>query len=349
MIIRYLIVVLILLLAALILKKSMSYAQPHINHSSHEITVFTIPSVKSVDWQNPSELYKSTLKCYTSSIFKKNYYVIGHMSAIITSPMLESTVYAGMTGASQKEKVQQVLINKLGLGIFGTTLKGKMEPVGKMKKTISFYAKRGKLAYMRFRVNEEAIRRVMQFITYFQEKNEFGYVPCTMYNGALNPIYHYEGAACSSFIIALMDAAGILPESAPQKWAVNLNLPMHLIGGKMNDNKRVSLKSIIKTKEWHDGSGVEGIDYAHLELYDPALIYDWIQQQRAEAGNTEFVKDSNGIFKGVYADKSTVTFNEDEGILKERPSMTFFVKNFLDAKVNGHLKVELSDTFDGQT
>lgn len=335
MIIRRLIVVFILLLIVLIFRKSMSCtAHPRINHDFHEIVIFTIPSVKSVDWQSPSELYKSALKCYTSAIFKKPYYVIGHMSAIITSPILESTVYTGMTGASQKEKVQGVLVNKLGFGIFGSTLKGKMEPVSKMKKTISFYAKRGKLAYMRFRVNEDSIRRVMQFITCFQEKNEFGYAPCNKYNGALYPCYHYEGAACSSFIIALMDVAGVLPEFAPQKWAVNLNIPMHLIGGKLNNNKRISLKSIAKTKEWHNGSGVEGVDYAHLELYDPALIYDWIKQRRAEEGDTEFVKDSDGIFKGVYADKSAVTFNKDEGILRERPSKTFFVSKFLEENAN---------------
>ena len=79
-----------------------------------------------------------------------------------------------------------------------------------------------------------------------------------------------------------MDVAGVLPDFAPQKWAVNLNLPMHLIGSKLNNNKRISLRSIVKTKEWHDGTGIEGIDYAHLELYDPTLIYDWIQQQRGE-------------------------------------------------------------------
>ena len=92
------------------------------------------------------------------------------MSVMITSPILDSTVYAGMTGASRKEKVQRVLIDKLGLGIFGTTLKGKMESVSRMKKSVSFYAGRGKSAYIRFRVNEKAIWRVMQFITYFQEK-----------------------------------------------------------------------------------------------------------------------------------------------------------------------------------
>jgi len=320
----------------------MSYAaHPRINHSSHEITVFTIPSAKAVDWQNPSELFKSALKCYTSSIFKKTYYVIGHMSVMITSPILDSTVYAGMTGASRKEKVQRVLIDKLGLGIFGTTLKGKMESVSRMKKSVSFYAGRGKSAYIRFRVNEKAIWRVMQFITYFQEKNEFGYAPCNMYNGALNPCYHYEGAACSSFIIALMDVAGVLPDFAPQKWAVNLNLPMHLIGGKLNNNKRISLRSIVKTKEWHDGTGIEGIDYAHLELYDPTLIYDWIQQQRGEEENTGFIKDSNGIFEGVYADKSAVTFDESEGFLRERPFKTFFVRKFLNEKTNSHSKVEL--------
>lgn len=341
MIVRRLIVVSILLLVVLILKKSMTYAQPNINHSSHEITIFTIPSVKLIDWESPSELYKSTLKCYMSSIFKKTYYVIGHMSAIITSPILESPIYAGMTGASQIEKVQQVLINKLGLGVFGTTLKGKMEPVDKMKKTTSFYGKRDKIAYMRFRVNEESIRRVMQFITYFQKKNELGYAPCNMYNGALNPRYHHEGAACSSFVIALMEVAGILPEFAAQKWAVNVNLPMHLIGGKLNDKKRISLKSIIQTKAWHDGSGVEGVDYAHLELYDPALIYNWIQQQRKEGNDKDFVSESDGIFKGLFADKSTVSFSKDEKILLQRTPMTFFAKSFLDVKVNGHLKVEL--------
>ncbi len=333
---RYIIIGIVLFIIFLF-KKTYNSIQPTVHPHEHEITVFAIPSVEPMDWESPSSLYKSALKCYLKSSYQRTYYIIGHMSAMISSPLLESVIYAGMTGASQIEKVQQVILKRAGMGVFGTTLKGKMEPVEKMKKTISFYGRRNKVAFMRFKVNEDAIKRVIQFIGYFKNKNELGYAPCEYYNGALNPRYKYEGAACSSFIIALMQVAGILPPNAPQDWAVNLKIPMHLIGGKLNANKRISLKSIMQTKAWHDGSGLEGVDYASLELYDPAMVFDWVQKQRAQE-DSAYAIENDGVFNGVYKDLSTISFAQNNAVLQTRNEVSFFVKNFLNTHLNGHLK-----------
>ncbi len=337
MVLERIIIIGLALLVLFIVKKAIKYEQPDYDKTQHEITIFAIPSAMPISWESPSELYTSTLKCYLSSIFRKTYYVIGHMSARISSPLLKSPEYVGMTGSSQIEKIQQVLINRMGLGVFGATLKGKMEPVEKIHKTTFFYAKRNKLGTITFKVNEEAIRRSMRFIEYFKTKNEFGYAPCELYNGALNPRYRYEGAACSSFIIALMDVAGILPAFAAKEWAVNLNLPMNLIGGKLNQQKRISLKSIIRTHDWHDGSGIEGVDYARLELYDPALVYNWIQEQRAE-NNAVYEPIDNGVFKGVQVSKNAIEYKVEQPILKAfRIRQDFFVKNFMAVQLNGHI------------
>ncbi|HRZ98209.1 MAG TPA: hypothetical protein P5084_11695, partial [Paludibacter sp.] len=185
----------------------------------HELTIYFISSAGPINWENPSKLFKSTNWCYLKAGLKKNYYVIGHTQARLTSTLLPAPRYAAMTGAVQTEKVEIVFKKKVGLGSLGTTIKGKMETEESIKNGISLYAKRDKVSYIKFKINAVAAQRINQFIDYYAQKTSYGFAPCEKYNGALWPRYENEGAGCSAFAMTLLDVANIIPPEA-KDWMV---------------------------------------------------------------------------------------------------------------------------------
>jgi hypothetical protein len=292
----------------------------------HEITIYVIKSVSPIDWSNPSNLYKSTFNCFINSGFKKNYYPIGHTFARINSTLLPAPRYAAMTGAKQVEKVELVLIRKIGFGVLGSTVHGKMEPEKSIKRGISFYSKRNMVAFIKFRINEKSLRRILQFIDYFGRKTNLGFAPCDFYNGSTWPRYENEGSGCSGFGMALLDVAHLLP-SESNKWMINVNIPMDLIGGEFNNNKKIKISSILHTKSWYIGTGTVDVDYVNYKVYDPNYIFDWIINKRSQ-NDPEFLSCEEDGMPGLAVDRQHLEVNDDEPICLQRSDSNLFTKHF---------------------
>jgi len=297
------------------------------NSSEHEITVFVIPEVSAVNWENPAILFKSTMKCYFNAALKKNYYVIGHFITRISSPLLDSTIYVGMNGAVQTEKVESVLKHRVGFGALGMTMKGRMEPFNHIKKGLALYGKRNRVAYLKFKVDENAIKRVIQFLNYYQTKNKLGFAPCEHYNGALWPGYENEGSGCSAFGMTILDIANLLPEFAKSDWMVNVNVPMNIIGGEFNQNKKIKLKTILKTKSWYNGDGKEGIDFVNYKVFDPGKVFNWINNKRQQ-NDSDFIPDDENIYHGVIFNEKYISPDLSTPVIKQRTDTTFFARYF---------------------
>lgn len=297
---------------------------------SHEITFYAIPPAGNIDWANPSSLFKSTINCYLKAGLRKHYYVIGHVITQISSPLLDSTVYLSMSGAIQTEKLEYVLKKKVGLAALGATLKGHMEQQESIRKGLELYGKRDKVRYIKYKVNEEAIKRIMYFVKYYTERNEYGWSPCEHYNGALYPRYQHEGSGCSAFGVSLLEIAGLLPDSIKKKWMVEINIPMELIGGTLNGNKRIKHRSVLKTKAWHDGSGKENIDFVKFSIYEPAYIFNWIKNKQTN-NDTLYRNESNGKHSGITADMRHVRIDSSEDIIFRRTDPNLFVKHYIQS------------------
>jgi hypothetical protein len=296
-----------------------------VNNMHHEITIYAITSVHPIDWSSPSKLLKTIQACYFKASLKKNYYVIGHVIAQINSPLLSKPVFAAMLGAVKSEKVVMVIKKKIGLGVLGYTFQGKMEPEERIEKGIALYSKRKKIAFVKHRISEDSLNRLLQFINYYQKKTESGLAPCDIYNGALWPAFGNEGAGCASFGMSLLDIANILPEVA-NEWCLNLKLPMDLIGGELNNNKIVKLSAIRRAKKWYTGEGITDIDYINHRIYDPNLIFKWIKNKRNE-NDPEYKKIEQDGIPGLVTDKTAVHFDENETFLKKREEFDLFVDN----------------------
>ncbi len=292
----------------------------------NEITIFVIPALSQIDWTNPAMLFKTTLKCFFKAIIARNLYTIGHTIARIKSPRTLEPVYVAMSGKFHTEKVTSVLLKKMGFGVLGATLKGHIEPQNRIHKGIKLYGKRGKIAYIRFKVNEQSIDRVFEFVERFENKSKLRFAPCELYNGATWPRYENEGSGCSSFGMALLDVAGILPPGS-EDWKANVLIPMNIIGGEFNQNKKIKVRTILKTTSWYTGEGVEDVDFVRYSVYDPEKIFKWIKACRTQNEFGYIAEDENGI-AGLQIDMSYVQITEP--VFLQRTVSNLFIKHYYE-------------------
>ena len=185
-----------------------------------------------------------------------------------------------------------------------------MESRKELKKKISLFARKHRLAFIKYRISEEAALRVKQYIEGFTKKRANGFSPSGNYGGAFWPRYESEGAGCSAFGISAMEIAGLKIDYP--EWKVSVNIPMDLVGGNFNNHKKIKARNIKKRYQWHDGSGVENVDYIPFTLYDPSMIYNWILQQRHLKG--KLVPIEKNKIPGLYYDASKMTLSQFEPI-----------------------------------
>lgn len=299
----------------------------------HEITIYFTQSAGYINWDSPSKLLRSTKLCYLKAALRKNYCVIGHTQVRLTSSLLPAPLYAAVMGAVRSEKIELVLKKRAGLGVLGSTIQGKMETEENIKEGIALYAKRNKVLYIKFKINAEAAKRILDFMEYYCQTTDAGFAPCEKYNGSLWPRYENEGSGCSAFALTLLDVANIIPPEA-NEWLVDVKVPMELIGGEINNNKRIKLSAIRKTNSWYAGLGLEDVDYVNYKVFDPSIINSWICKKRIQNDSIYQVDEEDGLW-GLLVDKRNVVYDTDDTLLRHRTDTTFFVKYYYN-KISGH-------------
>ena len=315
------------MISILIVAQSMNYyTMSQENNLSSDITIYVITSCSPIDWSNPSKLFKSLNICYINAALRKNYYIIGHTIVRINSPLLSKPLFIAMSGVSKTEKLELVFIKKLGLGALGATIQGHIESEASIKKGIKLYTKRGNIAFIKFLIAEKSVERALKFVEYYQKPDVNNFFPAKMYNGALYPRYENEGSGCSAFGITLLDIANILPSDA-KNWCVNLKLPMNLIGGEFNDNKKINPWLLYKTKNWYNDNGKEGIEYVNHKMYDPSIIFKWIINKRLE-NDSIFKPIVENEIGGLVVDKRHIIFDVNAPILLQRKDSDVFIKQY---------------------
>ncbi|HET7732234.1 MAG TPA: hypothetical protein VFK73_00250, partial [Paludibacter sp.] len=303
-----------------------SQTQNENNNINNEITIFVIPSVAPIDWSNPAMLYKTTLNSYIKSIFRKNYYAIGHTIARVSSPMLPAPRFFAMSGKVFTEKPILVLVKKNGLGALGMTMQGHVESEMNIIRSLKLYSGRNMVAYIKFRVPHEAIIRVLEFLEQFQKKTIHGLAPGDLYNGATWPRYRNEGSGCSAFGVSILDVANLLPAESGE-WRMHVKIPINLIGGEMNKSKKVKLSTILKTKSWYEGAGLVDVDYVDYNVFDPSLIFQWIKNKQIQNDSDFQLENENGM-SGLIVDKRSLVYGTDDSVFQQRKDSGLFVKQY---------------------
>ena len=326
-----------------LLQSSQLGAQPSSQEggSHHELTIYTIPSAAGFDWESPASLYKSVIRNYVSTMFRKESYMLGHVFFRLSSPLLDNPLYAGIAVESRKEQRQLVLKDRIGYAILGAPMPGRMETTDELLDKIDFFSRKNELAFISYRISKEAFLRITEFLEVFTTKFDDEHAPSDFYGGAFWPLYEREGSGCTALGMALLELAG-LPAKQREDWKIQLNIPMELVGGEFNENRRINPRTIRRSPAWHNGEGLENIDYVPFEIYSPCLIYQWVLDHHHPAENARLTDAEplvkNGI-PGLYIDMSQVAINPEKPIFTHRPQSSLFISHYLKMIGSSHQQI----------
>lgn len=293
----------------------------------HEITVFAMPTMLPLDWSSPSSLYKSMLQVYLKTIGLKDNYLLGHVAVRLRSPLLERPLYTAQSSKKWQERIDLVLKQRVGFGILGAALAGRIEPPEEIQHKLSVYRDRNKLAFITFRVNKTAMSRMLQFYHAYQEKITPEFAASDFYGGAFWPRYHNEGAGCAAFAFSLLDLANIIPEEA-SIWRIDVKIPMNIVGGEFNNGKKIKNRTIKRTTSWYIGNGIKNTDYAEYYVWDPAYIYEWVLQQHHGPADPDYQLVHDEGVPGLYKDARNAHIDPNEPIFMQRPDTNLFIDHY---------------------
>lgn len=291
-----------------------------------ELTIFTMPTLHPLDWSNPSSLYQSMKDCYLKTITVPDNYLLGHIAVRLESPLLSEPLYIAQASASASERIDMVLKQKVGFGILGAALKGRLEKSDELKLKLNVYAKRNKLAFIKFQISNRAAQRILDFIHQYETKTNGKYASCDFYGGAFWPRFVNEGAGCSAFGIALLDLVRILPPES-KEWKVDVKIPMDIIGGEFNKNKKIKNRTIKNTKNWFKTEGINNKDYVNYFVYEPSIIYDWILKKN-KFPDDKFIPVVEKGIPGLLVDRISSPLNDEEPLFIQRTDTNLFITNF---------------------
>jgi len=289
----------------------------------HELTIYVIPSFSPLNWESPASLYRSTFESYTKSLFKTHKYSIGHLFIEFSTPLIDSVVLTSIRSSSDAEKRRLALKDKIGLGMLGAVLQGRMESRAELSKKIAYFSKKKQLAFIKYRISKESALRVIEFLKAFCSETREALTPSHYYGGAFWPRFINEGAGCSSFGMSVMEVAGLFIDYPD--WRYSVNIPINLIGGVYNNGVKVKQRTILKTNKWHSSEGNVNVDYVPITLYDPSLIFNWIILQRKTAIK-EAVEINN--IPGLYFDSREINLPEEVPIFFKRKNPSLFIDIF---------------------
>lgn len=314
----------ILMLCFATFSRGQNHVLPGIN--SHILTVYAMKSLKPLDWDSPASLVKSTTRGYKAKLLHHRQYLLGHMIIRLESPLIGGTEYASMVSTSMKEKRILMLREKIGLGILGIAMEGKLDSEEEIRKDLKLFSRIGKLAYVKYYISEEAARRIILFMEGFSRAEEGHLPPCSYYGGAFWPRYLGEGAGCTAYGICMLELAGLMGIEH-HEWKVEVNIPVDLVGGGLNQDKKVSRREILKSGSWALSGDSSSQAFIPFTIYDPSIVFDWVHEVRSH-NSDGYVSEEEGTVPGLVADKRHIKPNVDEPVFMKRPQPSLFIDYF---------------------
>lgn len=292
----------------------------------HEVTLFVMPTMYPLDWSSPSSLYRSMLRCYTKTLLLPDNYLLGHLAVRLNTPLLDEPRLLAMTSADSFEKIDMIFNKKIGFGILGSPWKGRLEGDTELNRQLNIYARREKLAFITYRVVKETMERILLFVEKFSSNMNGLYSQSSFYGGTFWPLYYNEGSGCSNFGIAMLELAGLIDKDV-LSWELRKKIPMELIGGDVNNGRRVSFRSIRRANSWAQG-GVANVDWIEYQVYEPSIMFEWILANR-KLNRTDYVPVTVLGVPGLYFDGRGVTIDPESPIFRPRLIPNLFVERFL--------------------
>lgn len=246
---------------------------------AQSITLYCIPPPHKINWQNPHTLLMSTVKDYISKKHNEPLRPLGHI--MIELKKDSSYTLTGMSPKHKDDLKKPVLKDREGLAILFHVIEGQLEETEKIKSELAYRMQTGKAAFITFNINDSAYEYLKLYLESFKAR---GYDK--MYNGTNEPRLG-KGSGCSAFAVSFLELINALLPEYNQNWTIKVHVPDKLIGGESTGIK-ISLLRLFFSFRWAKNKE----PYTPLVLYDPYLIYQWINTIWNKEQN-----DSAGIYK----------------------------------------------------
>ncbi len=246
---------------------------------AQSITLYCFPPPHKINWKNPHTLLISTARDYISKKHKEPLRPLGHIMVELKKD--SSYLLTGMAPIHRADLKKPVLKEKQGLGILFRVIEGHLEETEKIRSELAYRTQKGKVAFITYNISDSAYEYLKLYIQSFKAR---GYD--RMYNGKNEPRMG-EGSGCSAFAVSFLELINALLPEYNQDWKIKVDVPDKLIGGESTGIK-ISLLRLFFSFRW----AKKNESSRPLVLYDPYLIYNWI--------NTIWNKEQNnsdGIYK----------------------------------------------------
>jgi hypothetical protein len=234
----------------------------------YEFILYSFPPGAPLNWSSPLKLaYGAGIKGRLKFEHGKNKHTIGHCFMELKGPDGYRELTGSTTAPDAPSDSDYVTKHGYGLGVLFAPMKGALDRSEKLDSELKQRYGTGKMTFLRFLINKKAFEKMK---TYLKEYRERGYDK--IYNGTNEP-RKGKGAGCSKFAVSFLELCGYMDPYFEHNWLRKVKLPKELVGGPITGN-HVSLAKVIFNARW----AKEGDDYIPLEMYDPQLIYEWVQQ-----------------------------------------------------------------------
>jgi hypothetical protein len=293
----------------------------------NRLTVYVVPAKKKYDWSSPHSLYKSYMINAWKNLFSKTNYLLGH-AFIELQPVADGErIFTGMRSASRNESKDLVLNQHYGLSILGCGMQGRLEDEEELAEKLKKFSRNGRLAYMVFLISDAASDRLLAYFREYKTGIDCAGPGEAKYGGAFWPRFKGEGAGCSAFAISFLDIAGLMKDEFDD-WIVRIDIPMSLVGGPYNNYNEVRMRDIRKEYSWADTVNAAAGTYEHLEMYDPTLMFEWINavvDNNGHHGELTVTPVKLAKSNGVLIDSRNQPLPEIDSIFIQRNKPSLFI------------------------
>lgn len=299
-----------------------------IDSENHELTIYVLRSASPLNWDSPATLYNSYKKSTIANFTKKERTIKGHFFIRLSTPLLNEPLYAGIVSVDRKEEKKLIFIKKIGLSVFGITMKGAIQGREILERKIAVHTQNNDIAFVKIKLNKSEAQRIIDFYAIYTTDFIQDYSPSDFYGGSFWPRYENEGASCSSFAMAILDLIHV-NDFEIEQWQKTIKIPMDLIGGELNNSKKIKVRDIKLSKTWYKGNGVENVDYVPFNICDPSTAYCWILEHRKPENyhpDAAFIADMESGIPGLFVDNRHFETDTLEPIILKRPDKNFFVE-----------------------
>lgn len=306
-----------------------SFAQEAKDEDVHELIIFLTRSPRPLDWESPSTLFKSVKKSwFNTMISKKGKRFLGHASFVLNSNLVEGdSLWLGIAPRVYKDMSHLMFKEKMGLGLLGIPFQSEREDKENIINNLSFNYKHTEVNFISILISKESAAQILEFVDYFHKQQEdTAYSPSSFYGGIYWPLYEGEGAGCTALCLGALEAGGIIiDEDIKEQWFIRRKIPMDLVGGRFNQDKKVQLRDIKRRKHWYIGDGEANKDYLEFEIYDPNLMMDWANDLINDSDYLTYMLTPEIELKGVQLDYSHLKpISTFEDRLQARPNPNIF-------------------------